>query len=304
MGDIILLDGGMGQELTHRSKEAAHPQWGARVMMNEPDLVQSVHEEYLRAGAKVITLNTYSSTPTRLENFGNPEQFKPLQQRGIDLASAARDRVDQDARLAGCLPPLVGSYHPELLPGYDTLLAEYRRIAEVEAPHVDLFLCETMSKAEEARAAAVAATETGKPVWVAWSLNEQLDDNGKPRLRSGETIAQALSALEGLPVEAILFNCCPPEAIAAGLADLATDGRPFGGYANGFQPIPQQFVLGETVDILQARTDLDPTAYAERVVNWVDSGATIVGGCCETGPAHIAEIARRLNGDGHRITAV
>ena len=57
------------------------------------------------------------------------------------------------------------------------------QIAEVEADHVDVFLCETMSKASEARMAATAAAETGKPVWVAWSLAENLAEDGTARLR-------------------------------------------------------------------------------------------------------------------------
>lgn len=303
MSDVILLDGGMGQELTLRSSEPAHPQWGARVMIKEPHLVQQVHEEYLHAGARVITLNTYSTTPTRFAHFGMPEQFEPLQMRAIELANAARDAARAEARIAGCLPPLVGSYQPDRLPDHDTLLAEYREIAAVEADHVDLFLCETMSKAEEAHAAATAACETGKPVWVAWTLAEDLAEDGKPRLRSGETVAEALAALEGLPVEAVLFNCCPPEAIGAGMADLARDGRPFGGYANGFQPIPKEFVLGTSVDLLSARTDLGPGEYADQVMTWVGQGASIVGGCCEVAPAHIAEIARRLEAGGYRLAA-
>jgi S-methylmethionine-dependent homocysteine/selenocysteine methylase len=269
--------------------------------MNEPDLVQAVHEDYLRAGAMVITLNTYSTTPTRFARFGTSDQFVPLQRRAMDLARAARDAVGTDAAIAGCLPPLVGSYNPQLLPDYDTLLAEYRQIAGIEAEHVDLFLCETLSKADEARAAAVAAAETGRPVWVAWTLSETLAGDGSVRLRSGETIDQAIAALDGVEVQAHLLNCCPPETITAGMPDLARGGRPYGGYANGFTPIPDGFVLGTTVDMLGRRTDLGPAAYADHAIGWVDAGASIVGGCCETGPAHIAEIARRLEANGHRI---
>ena len=300
--DIVLLDGGMGQELVRRSSEPAHKQWSAHVMMNEPEIVQAVHEDYLRAGARVLTLNTYASTPGRFERVGMPENFVPLQMKAVELVLAARDSVGVEATIAGCLPPLVGSYHPELLPDDATLLAEYRQIAETEAPHVDVFLCETMSKASEARMAATAAAETGKPVWLAWTLSEELGEDGQPRLRSGETVAEAMAALDGVAVEAIMFNCCPPEAMTAGMAQLASDGRPFGGYANGFTPIPPEFKLGTTVDLLDRRKDLGPEAYADHAMQWVDAGASIVGGCCEVGPAHITELATRMTGAGHRIT--
>ncbi len=301
MADVVLLDGGMGQELVRRSKNPAHPQWSARVMMDEPEIVQHAHEDYLRAGATVLTLNSYSTTPGRFEKFGTQDQFKPMQRRAVDLAFAARDTVGVDAAIAGCLPPLVGSYHPELLPDDALLLDEYRLIAEIEAPYVDLFLCETMSKASEGRMAAIAASETGRPVWVAWTLSETIASDGTVSLRSGEPISAAIAALEGIDVAAVLLNCCPPETIDAGLAELVSTGRMAGAYANGFGPIPQAFVLGTTVEMLETRTDLDPATYADFAMNWVEQGAGIVGGCCEVGPKHISEIARRLGDAGHNI---
>lgn len=300
--NVVLLDGGMGQELVRRSSDPAHPQWSAWVMMHEPEIVQGLHEDYLRAGARVLTLNTYATTRQRFEKFGTLDQFVPLQMRAVDLAKGARDAVGVEATIAGCLPPLVGSYHPELLPADDALLEEYRELAEIEAPHVDVFLCETMSKASEARMAAMAASETGKPVWVSWTLSETLSDDGTPRLRSGETVEEAIAALDGVDVEALLFNCCPPEAMTAGMPALAADGRAFGGHANAFTPIPEGFKLGTTVDMLGKRRDLDPTAYADHVMDWIGQGATVVGGCCEVGPDHIAQITRRLEAGGHTIT--
>lgn len=297
--DIVLLDGGMGQELVRRSSNPAHPQWGAWVMMNEPEVVQGLHEDYLRAGAKAITLNSYSINRSRLTAFDMPERLGELQGIAIDLARRARDATAEDAALIGCLPPLVGSYHPELLPPDPELLDEYRETVAFQVDHVDAILCETMSKASEARMAATAACESGKPVWVAWTLDEELGEDGQPRLRSGETVAEALAAVEDLPIEAVMFNCCPPETITAGMAQLTANGRAAGGYANGFTPIPKAFKLGETVDMIGKRTDLEPPAYANHMMKWVEQGARIVGGCCETSPAHTAEMARRLEEAGH-----
>jgi S-methylmethionine-dependent homocysteine/selenocysteine methylase len=301
MTRITLLDGGMGQELVRRSAQPAHPMWSAHVMIDEPEIVQATHADYLRAGARVLTLNTYSTTPGRFARFGMAEQFGPMQRRAFELARAAIDQTGIMADLAGCLPPLVGSYQPDLLPSYDDMLAEYRLIAAEQADRVDFFLCETMSKAEEARAAATAALATGRPVWVAWTLSETLAEDGKARLRSGETISEAIAALDGMPVAALLANCCPPEVIDAAMPELAATGLPVGGYANGFTPIPSEFKLGETVDMLSARTDLGPEAYGDFAMGWVGQGATIIGGCCEVGPAHIAEHARRLTAAGHEI---
>ena len=149
-----------------------------------------------------------------------------------------------------------------------------------------------MSSAGEALAAASAACETGKPVWVSYTLHE--DRSG--RLRSGETITEAVGALDGLPIAGFLANCCAPEAITAALPELKATGVSYvGGYANTFTPVPETWTLdgSEPSDgAIDLRTDLEPGAYLGHVLAWWKAGATVVGGCCGTRPAHIAEIAR------------
>ncbi len=145
-----------------------------------------------------------------------------------------------------------------------------------------------MSSASEGYAAASAAARTGKPVWVAWTLHE--DRSG--RLRSGETIATAAAALAGLPISGMLANCCAPESITAAMEQLVATGLPFvGGYANTFSPIADDWMLtgdNETDGTLALRDDLDPAAYAAHAARWLAAGATVIGGCCGTRPAHIA----------------
>ena len=77
--EVILLDGGMGQELIKRSKSPPHPLWSSHVLMNEPDLVEQVHVDFINSGARVITLNTYSATPERLDRDGGAGMFDQLQ---------------------------------------------------------------------------------------------------------------------------------------------------------------------------------------------------------------------------------
>ena len=120
-------------------------------------------------------------------------------------------------------------------------------------------------------------------------------------MRSGEPIAE-ICAIAANGASAVLANCSAPEVMAAALTALAECGLPYGAYANGFQQITKAFLEDSpTVDALQARRDLGPEAYAKYALGWVDQGATIVGGCCEVGPAHIAELARALHAAGHRI---
>jgi S-methylmethionine-dependent homocysteine/selenocysteine methylase len=299
MTEIVLTDGGMGQELLHRSRTPPTPLWSGRVLLEEPELVRDLHAEFIRAGARVITINSYGATPERLAREGEGAMFEPLQRRAIDLAVAARDDVgDGDVLIAGCLPPLFGSYQPELRIPFDETLATYRRIVAEQAERVDLMLCETMASAEEGLAAATAANECGKPVWVSWTLA----DEGPPLLRGGDTLAQAAAALDGMPLAARLVNCSRPEAIDAALPELVALGGAVGAYANAF-PAVEDLELGGSVDVLGVRDDLGPAVYAAFAMNWVAGGATIVGGCCEVGPAHIAVLRDRLTEAGFTIVA-
>lgn len=297
MTQIILKDGGTGQELLARSSMPAHPLWSAKVMMEESHVVQGVHEDFIRAGARLITLNTYSATPERLAREGVPELFKPLQVKAIDLVRAARDAVCVDGVcIGGCLPPLHGSYRPDLAMGHDDLLPLYREIAAGQVQASDVMICETLSSVTEATAAAEAGVETGLPTWVFLSLND--DDSGN--LRSGESLAAALDALAGSGIAGIGLNCCKPEVVSANLSGLYGRDWPVGAYANGFTGIAA-LDIGGTVDGLKARSDLTPAAYADFAMGWVDAGLSFAGGCCEVGPGHIAELAQRLRAAGHEI---
>ena len=295
---IVLLDGGVGQELYRRSTRPAAPLWSVQVMMDEPHLVEAVHLDFIEAGARIITVNTYTATPHRLTREGLPDMFEALQGAALAAAASAREKSGQAVRIAGCLPPLVGSYRADLTPPEDESLANYRRIVAVQAEHIDLFLCETMLSAAEARAATVAAAESGKPVWTALSVK---DADGSV-LRSGEGVAEGARAAVDAGAEAVLINCSSPEAVAAAMPLLAEIGVPFGGYANGFVSIAAM-QPGGTVEALEARDDLGPATYADHAMGWVASGAAIVGGCCEIGPAHIAALGRRLTAEGLALTA-
>jgi len=295
---VLLLDGGMGQELRRRSRRPATPLWSAQVMLDEPHLVTAAHRDFIEAGARVITVNNYSATPQRLARDGDPDMFEPLHAAALSAARKARDESGQAIRIAGCLPPLVASYHPDSVPDDATCLRDYRRLVAVQTGGVDLFLCETMTLTREARAATLAAVESQRPVWVAFTV----DDRDGTRLRSGEPLAEAAQEVVASGAEGVLVNCSVPEAVTTAMGELAGLGVPFGGYANAFTSAAE-LSPGGTVDTLTTRKDLDPDGYAEHALRWVEQGATLVGGCCEVGPAHIATLAKRLTAAGHRLAA-
>jgi len=297
MTDITLLDGGMGQELLARSGDAPTPLWATQVMADHPGLVQAVHRDYFAAGASVATTNTYAIHHDRLERFGQDHRFAALHAQALAEATAAR-AAHGGGRIAGSLGPLGASYRSDVMPEHQKAVALFSEVAGLLAPHVDLLIAETVASLAQARAVLQGAGTSGRPVW----LSVTVDDADGRLLRSGEAVADLAPILAAGRARAVLANCSAPEAMAAALAIFRGFGLPFGAYANGFQQINKEFLKDSpTVDVLHARAEMTPALYSDFALRWVDMGATIIGGCCETTPAHIAMIAGRLTAAGHRI---
>ena len=296
MTRITLLDGSIGQELVKRSGDRATPLWSTRVMIDRPDLLGEVHADYFAAGATIATTNTYALHRSRLERVGLADAIPALVETALARAETARAR--HGGRIAGALGPLLASYRPDLNPDPSQAATRFGELVALMKPRVDLFLIETVSSLREAEGALRGTRDCVKPVWLALTVT---DDDGT-RLRSGEPLAGIAPLIAQHDPEAVLINCTRPEAVPAALDILAPFGKPFGAYANGFTRITPAFLKDNpTVDALEQRTDLDPAAYADHAMGWVGRGATILGGCCEIGPDHIAELARRLRAAGHEI---
>ncbi len=295
MSDVILLDGGMGQELVRRAGDRPTPLWSTQVMIDHPGLVQAVHTDFFNAGATIATANTYAIHHDRLAGTGMETAFETLHKSALSEATQARE-AHGAGRIAGAIGPLGASYRPDLHPTPEVAVPLFAEIARLLAPSCDLLLLETVSSVAHARDALAGARETDLPVWLSLTVS----DRDGTQLRSGEPLEDALGVAG--QADAVLINCSAPEAVTKALPILARVGKPFGGYANGFVQITDDFLKEKpTVDTLEARRDMGPRAYAGYVMEWVAAGATIVGGCCEVGPKHIAEIKSRLLAAGHSI---
>ena len=263
---ITILDGGMGRELERRGAPFRQPEWSALSLSLAPDSVRDVHLDYIKAGATVITVNSYAVTPYHLGDsfFSEGEQ---LIRTAAQLAFAAvqenekqaSDKPNQSAavQIAGCLPPLFGSYRPDLFDAKQAPTIAHPLLS-AQVDYVDMWLVETQSSIVEAQTwhqliteftatqkesiskkevapekETASKTETvAKPIWIAFTLDDsQLDiaaDDlnssaepsravSKPMLRSGESVAEAVQAMMALNVDAVLFNCSQPEVMNAAL---------------------------------------------------------------------------------------
>lgn len=295
MTTITLLDGGMGQELIARAGSDPGPLWATRVMLDHPGLVRAVHADYFAAGASLATTNTYNILHDRLIPQGLDALYHALHLRALAEAHEARAAAGHGL-IAGSMGPLGESYRPDLTPPVEVSAALYAEKAEILAAHVDVILIETISSLDLARGALKGARITGKPVWLSVSVQ----DRDGSKLRSGEPVAALADVLQETPADAVLANCSMPEAMAAALDHLKPLGLPFGAYANGFSEITPHS-HGSHAPAYGARHDLTPERYADFALGWVAQGATLIGGCCEVGPAHIRLLRARLTEAGHQI---
>lgn len=287
----LLLDGGTGQELARRGL-ADSPLWSTEALLDAPEVVREVHESFLRAGADVVTTNSYAISRYRLRRAGLDMAPGRL---GATAARIARDAVDRagrpGARVAASLGPLRGSYAPEAVPDEASMREEYTVLLQHMADDVDIVLAETFTTVREGRAAAAAAAAAGLPLWVAWTVQTAAPGH----LPDGTPLAEVPGAVDA---ELRLLNCAPPEVLDRELpAFLAATPGPFGAYANGFSDVPVGWSLIDGDPLPGGRNDLDPDTYAAHVRGWLDLGASVVGGCCEVGPAHITAVRAMLDGD-------
>lgn len=296
---VILLDGGMGQELVRRSGKPPTPLWSARVMLDYPELVEELHVDFIKAGAKVIALNNYTATPARLTRDADISLFRPIHQTAIKIAKSARKKAGlPDVKIAGCLPPIVASYKPELAPCAEECLKQYKELVAIQKDSVDVMFCETIATIREAVAAVKASRDAGLLTVISFTI----DDENPHKLRSGEALTDAIRAVTPFNVTAITINCSMPESITKAMPLLRSEFPHVGGYANGFQSIAA-LDAGGTVAGLKAREELTPEAYAQYALGWAEAGATIIGGCCEVGPDHIAQIDKTLRNAGYEIVS-
>lgn len=297
LGRITLLDGGMGRELKRMGAPFQQPEWSALALFEGPDFVRRAHAAFITAGAKVITTNSYAVVPFHIGS----ERFAARGQELADLAGRlARQAVTESGRkvlVAGSLPPLFGSYRPDLFNAAEAQTLLKPLIAGLK-PHVDLWLAETQSALEEAREVGKALKGDTKPLWLSFTLHDEHPDPANPRLRSGQTVVEAAKLAHEMGAATLLFNCSQPEvmgnAIDTARAELKRLGAKIkvGCYANAFPPQTEDAEAnGKLHDI---RADLDPKGYLAFAQDWQARGADVIGGCCGIGPEHIAALKATL----------
>lgn len=286
-----ILDGGFGRELARRGAPFRQPEWSALALTEAPDIVKQVHLDFIRAGAEVITTNNYAVVPFHIGQDRFDQEVTDLVKVATTQAKRAVEESGAAVQIAGCLPPLFGSYRADLFQA-DEAATLARPIIEALSPDVDLWLAETQSCLAEVRTVRELLPQDGREFWVSFTLQ---DDQALPtaQLRSGESIAETAELIKSLNVSAVLFNCCQPEVILQAIQEireLIPDTIKIGAYANAFPPQNSEATANDGLD--EIRKDLDPDAYLQFAKQWQEAGASMIGGCCGIGPEHIQKLSQ------------
>ena len=291
VNNIILIDGGMGQELIHRSKVKPDGLWSARVMLDNYDLVVDLHRDFIKAGAEAITLNSYGVTPQKLKRHNLEELFIPLQKSAIKAAIEAKksSSVETDIKIIGCLPPLVMSYKTNIGMDKNEAKDTYKKIIEIQEPHVEILCCETVCSIEEAHIATENALTTDKKVWLSFCVKEE----DGTLLRSGESLEDALREFNNSKIDSFLINCAPPEAIHSSINVMKNFSKPYGALPNAFVTV-NDLDIHNDVSILKKRSDLNINKFTGEILSYIKNNASIIGGCCEVGPKYIETLKNKI----------
>lgn len=304
-GKVVVLDGAVGSEVVRRTRH-----WVRNGIESSPEVIRTIHREYIKAGADVVTTNTFQIARHTFLNFfhdigqmravglpGLENRASELARDAVKLALQARDEAGGKDRVAvaGSISPLNHPFRSDLAPDPAQAFTEHAETARNLADAgVDLILLETMNRLSEARAGLEAARKTGLPVWVS------LVPNGHRQTLGGEPLESVVEALDDLGPEAILVNCAPPDHVGRALETLVqTTDRPVGAYALVGRYAPPSWKM----DFYPRFIDTEktpPEGYAGVAAGWVRAGARIIGGCCGTTPEHIRAVAGAVSGGATR----
>ena len=291
---VRILDGGMGQELLARGMKPQGTLWSATAILHEKyhKLLYDTHVDYIKAGAEVIVTTTFASRKTRLRENKVEDKFEYLNKKAGEIAKKTKDTYS-DVLIAGGLPPQ-GSTYKEDNRSNDEISEDFYKHAELLNPYSDFFYLDVISSIKELKLAIKSINEFKKPYLIGAHISQ-----GKT-MPSGEKISDIITNNKNEDLLGIMLSCVSPENFQLNLDELKNLGVPFGFKLNSYlktNPFPnlddheKNKKSVDPKEFLGTRNDLTPKKMAEFAKKFKDSGATILGGCCETSPAHIKEMS-------------
>ena len=290
-----VLDGGMGQELLAKGMEPNGTLWSANALIQEKyhPLLLDTHLDFIKAGAEVIVTNTFTLRRKRLEDNNVGDKFEYLNTKACEIAKKAKE-LNPSILVAGGLPPQDNTYVADTRDDYK-IQKDFYDQAKIINPHIDFFYFDVLSSLKEVRLAVKAIESFNKP----YLIGAHISDGTK--LPSNDVISSLIDKIEHKNLLGLLLSCVSPETYEKNLNEIKSLDVSFGFKLNAFVTTTntkESYMAaykkskGNPNEFLGQRKDLTPKKMAEFAKKFRDAGATILGGCCETRPEHIREMAK------------
>jgi S-methylmethionine-dependent homocysteine/selenocysteine methylase len=293
---VYIIDGGVGTELQRRGSSMDPCCWSSAVHLQNPEVLLSIHRDYLQAGATILSTNTFMASRHLLEQSGIGH-FEEVNRAAVKLALEARTRfAESKVLIAGCMSTFPPFDQTHDLPRGKQVDRNFREQALLLADAgVDVLLAEMLVDSETAVSLLNACCETGLPVWV--GMSAMLDDKtgelmtfrppGKLADLPHERFDSLLGNLSELPIDILGVMHTPVEVMDSALSEVSRKwSGPLLAYAKTGMATQHEWEFD---------TSIPPEEYADQAVHWInDYPVQIVGGCCGTQPEHIEALSRRI----------
>lgn len=291
---VILVDGAMATELERRGHDLADPLWSAKILLEQPHAIETLHSDYLAAGADILITASYQATFPALADRGfGRKQAAAIIRRSVELArSALAGSSNPNAWIAASIGPYGAYLHDgsEYRGDYKLTkeqLADFHRdrLAELVAARPHLLACETIPCIAEAEALFdLLRDQPSATAWFSFCCRDG------ERIVNGDYLRDAAARLGNEPqVAAIGVNCTAPELVASLVGAIRRETQ---------KPIVVYPNSGESWNAVSrcwtGTTNSSIDRFIELAKSWRDRGATLIGGCCRTSPEHIRRLKETI----------
>ena len=295
---IRILDSGMGQELLSRGLITKGTLWSATSLLDKKyhQLVIDTHLSSINAGADVILTNTFTTRRVRMEQNKVADMFKYANQKACELAIKAKELSKKKILIAGSLPAQNDTYEVDKR-DKNIIKNNFYDQASVINPYIDFFYLDVVSSGREIEIALNVVQRLNKNLLLGLHIKK----NGK--LPSGETITEIVKKYKNKNLLGVVAACVSLEIIEKTSNEFKNLNIPYGFKANLWgveEPLPVHKFnnasfneVGKNPNIaLGKRKDVTSEIFFEFAKKIISTGATILGGCCETNSSHIKELSK------------